>query len=121
MQLRQKSILPLVTLALLSSVCTSTQLRYNHNSQAKSLTSIYEQQVLDNLAMFMKNEDALPFFAVPKAGSADVTDSGALSASPLNGPARTVLSLTSLSRNNKIGWTTTPVTDPAKITLMRCA
>ena len=90
-------------------------------NQAKSLTGIYERQVLDNLAMFSQNPDALPFFAIPKAGSAQVTDSGAISASPLNGPIHTALSLTSLSRGNAETWTLEPVSDPAKLRRMRCA
>ncbi len=101
--------------------CTHTQLRYNHTRQARTLTGIYEKQVLDNLAMFRQNPNALPFFAVPKAGQAQVTDSGALSASPLNGPVHTTLSLQQLSRSNGGSWQIEPVSDPTKLKLMRCA
>lgn len=111
----------LLAVSLACTGCTHTQLRSGHVNQAKTLTGIYEKQILDNLAMFVANNEALPFFAVPKVGSVDVTDAGALSASPLNGPAHTVLSLTSLSRNNKQGWTIDPVSDPTRLILMRCA
>lgn len=114
-------VILLITLATISTGCSHTQLRYNHVNQAKSLTSIYEKQVLDNLAMFADNKEALPFFAVPSGGSATVNDAGALSASPLNGPVHTALSLSSLSRNSGGQWTFLPVTDPDKLRRMRCA
>lgn len=121
MRIQDKAVLVFLVFATLSAGCTHTQLRYNHTSQAKSLTGIYESQVLDNLAMFKKNPNALPFFAVPKAGSAQVSDNGAISASPLNGPAHTVLSLSSLSRNNVGSWTLEPISDPSKLRRMQCA
>ncbi|MCG8652110.1 MAG: hypothetical protein MI861_19885 [Pirellulales bacterium] len=117
-----KIFIPVLIVAVcLSTGCTHTQLRYSHVNQAKTLSGIYEKQVLDNLAMFAGNKNALPFFAVPSSGSATVADSGALSVAPLNGPGHTTLSLSNLSRNTLGSWTMEPVSDPKKLELMRCA
>jgi len=99
--------------------CTHRQLRYDHVVQARSLTTIYEQQVLDNLAMFSKNPDALPFFAIPGTGSASVTDNGGIAISPLNGPIRTIIGPLSGSRTNNQSWALIPVTDAAKLERMQ--
>lgn len=87
--------------------------------QARSLTTIYEQQVLDNLAMFSQSPDSLPFFAVPGTGSASVTDSGGVAAGPLNGPSRTIIGPLSIGRGNTQTWALIPITDPAKLERMQ--
>jgi len=104
-----------------ASGCAHMHLAYDHVRQASVLTSVHEKQVLDNLAMFLDNPEALPFYAMPGTGSAQVTDNGQLSASPLNGPTHTVLGPLALSRNNRLLMASTPVTDPAKLKRMRCA
>lgn len=108
-----------VSLMALSVGCTHRQLRYDHVMQARSITTIYEQQVLDNLAMFSSEPNSLPFFAIPTTGSANVTDGGQISAGPLNGPVRTVIGPLNLSRGNAQGWTLVPVTDFAKLERMQ--
>jgi hypothetical protein len=99
--------------------CTHRQLRYDNVMQARTLTTIYEQQVLDNLAMFSQSPDSLPFFAVPGAGSASVTDSGGIAASPLNGPIRTIIGPLQLGRGNTQTWALIPITDPDKLERMQ--
>src|SRR4051794_11674873 len=50
---------------LLASVgCTSVQLRNNTLSQAEAVHQVQQQQVLDNLAMFVVNPNAVPFFSI---------------------------------------------------------
>ena len=99
--------------------CTHRQLRYDHVMQARSLTTIYEQQVLDNLAMFARSQSALPFFAIPGTGTANVNDNGSIAASTLNGPLRTVIGPLGISRGNSQTWTMVPVTDSAKLERMQ--
>ena len=41
-----------------------------------TLSDIYTQQVLNNLAMFIRNPDALPFFAFPNQGTTQIQDTG---------------------------------------------
>lgn len=94
------SVFLLAVSLLAQTGCTHRQLRYDNVMQARTLTTIYEQQVLDNLAMFAQSPDSLPFFAVPGAGSASVTDTGSIAASPLNGPIRTIIGPLSLGRGN---------------------
>ena len=108
-----------VSLMTASLGCTHRQLRHDHVMQARTLTTIYEQQVLDNLAMFSQNIDAVPFFATPSAGSAQVTDNGSIAASTLNGPLRTVLGPLGLSRANTESWTLSPIRDEGKLRKMR--
>lgn len=114
-------VIVVVFLAMLNTGCLQSQLRHDHVYQARTLTEIYEQQVLDNLAMFRSNPNATPFFAIPSSGSADVTDSGQIKASPLNGPLHTALELSSLSRTNRGGWTIKPIVEPDRLNLMKCA
>ena len=108
-----------VSLMTASLGCTHRQLRHDHVMQARSLTTIYEQQVLDNLAMFSQNIDAVPFFATPSAGSAQVADNGGIAASTLNGPLRTVLGPFELNRANTESWTLAPISDEGKLRKMR--
>jgi len=118
--MRTKTLI-LVTLApvLLSLGCAHTQLRIGHVEQAKTLSTIHEQQVLDNIAMFHKGESAIPFFAFPNAGSAQITDNTSLGANTLNGPLGTVLGPLGLSRNNTQRWVMEPVSDERKLRAMR--
>lgn len=117
----------LITLAILGmsllSGCAHTQLRWNTTHQAKTLTDIYEQQVMDNLAMFVHDPNSLPSFAYPNAGGSDVTDGGTAGSGTTwkkLGFDQEVLSL-GASRSMKEAWTLTPVYDVRRLELMRCA
>ncbi len=111
-----------IGMSLLSG-CTHTQLRWNTTHQAKSLTDIYEQQVLDNLAMFVHNPNSLPSFAYPNTGRSDVTDKGSIGSDTTwnrLGFATEVLKLSG-GRDLYETWGLTPVYDPRRLELMRCA
>lgn len=105
--------------AILFAGCTHQQLKYNTVQQSGTLSRIYEQQVLDNLAMFVVDNQAIPNFALPSAGSSNVTDTGVIAASPIN-RLQTVIGLEG-SRGMQEAWTLDPIRDPAKLQRMRCA
>ena len=50
------------------------KLRHNSVHQASSVRDMQQQQVLDNLAMFMCYYDAMPFFSYPNQSGAQVSD-----------------------------------------------
>ena len=50
------------------------KLRHNSVTQASSVRDMQQQQVLDNLAMFMCCYDAMPFFSYPNQSRPQVTD-----------------------------------------------
>ncbi len=109
----------------LAQGCAHTQLRWNTVRQSRTLTEIYEQQVLDNLAMFVYDSNSLPFFSFPNAGGSNVNDAGAVTgvlnwAHGVGGLNNGALTLNG-SRNITESWTLTPIIDPVKLQLMRCA
>jgi len=105
--------------ALFVSGCQHTHLRHNTVYQAKTLSEIYEQQVLDNLAMIVHDAHALPFFAYPKDGSTNITDQATIAATPFRNFEH-VFGING-SRTGLEQWGLTPVADPAKLQLMQCA
>lgn len=118
-----------VSLAILSTAgCTHVQLRKNTVRQALTVADIHQQQVLNNLAMFVYDPNSLPTFSYPNQSSSNVTDtgsvtgSGALMRAPLG-----FLWLSNLSamlfaqRQAAEAFTLNPVNDPRKLELMRCA
>jgi hypothetical protein len=130
-----KRLVPLVVvISQLLMGCTDSQLRKNVVRQSLSVTEIAEQQVLDNLAMFVCSPNSLPSFAFPNQAGLFVTDTGnfgltptwqrfAQSSSPLNGLFlfnSLGLSLTG-QRQAQDAFTLTPINDPRKLELMRCA
>jgi hypothetical protein len=102
--------------------CTSVQLRNSAITHSMTLEEIYTQQVLNNLALFIENPDALPFFAFPNQGTTAVQDTGTA-----GGPGYTATHFVtsplgvSASRQKTENWVLNPVNDPAKLALMRCA
>ena len=114
-----KSLVLFLLLGLFATGCTHAQLRYNTTHQAKTLSQIYEQQVLDNLAMFCVDQHALPYFAYPKEGTGSVTDDGAFTGTPFN-TFRVAAGL-NFTRTNLEQWGLTPVSEPDKLKRMRCA
>lgn len=110
-----KRLVGLLGLCVLAG-CQHTHLRHNTVRQADTLNEIYEQQVLDNLAMFSMNPNALPSFAYPQDGSANITDKGGLSgASPLKSLRKLSFSL---ERSGLEQWGLIPVSDPARLERM---
>jgi hypothetical protein len=121
--------------------CTHTQLRNNSVNQAAALSEMEQQQVLDNLAMFVYDYDSMPFFSFPNQSGAQVTDQASANAQLGWGrvnmfagkgdnsskvfPFPLLLNAIGLSgggqRSQQESFTITPVNDPRKLELMRCA
>ena len=103
--------------------CAHTQARRHANHQAATIADLQQQQVLDNLALFMTNPDATPFFAVPTGGTAQIIDSASANVN-LVWSATTILTESlgiTGSRNVTSNWSLQPINDPDKLQLMRCA
>lgn len=109
--------------ALTSTGCTHVQLRHNSIRQSATVSEIYQQQVLENLAKFARDPNALPHFSVASGGLNSVNDSGSgqvglawntfrFTGATLGGNA---------ARGQAQNWTLVPVNDPRKLELMRCA
>ncbi len=120
--------------------CTHLRLQKNVINESWTIAQIQQQEVLNNLAMFVYNYDSLPSFAYPNQGAANVTDSGGASLSggfsrPITGGSSaaftpknfgqllfSALNLSgNASRQCQESFTLTPVNDPRKLELMRCA
>ncbi len=103
--------------------CASSQLRRHTLNQVQTVADLQYQQVLDNLAMFVSNPQAMPFFSVPGAGGTSISTTGQASNSitwNIAGFASDALTL-GASRTNGGTWTLAPINDPAKLERMRCA
>lgn len=118
----------LVPCALLVG-CTHMQLQRDTLGQFRTVSDLHQQQVLDNLAMFVYDPNSMPYFNVLGTGINEVTDTG--SAQNILTFARvaaanlfmvsqdaTTLNLQRVAREN---WSATPVNDPRRLELMRCA
>jgi hypothetical protein len=113
----------LISAAMAACGCTHSQLRWNTTHQSKTLTDIYEQQVLDNLAMFVYDPNSLPFFSTPSTGSSQVTDQGSVGSDfgwKAVGFDAAALKLFG-QRQMLESWSLSPVSDPRRLELMRCA
>src|SRR4051794_302749 len=108
---------------LLASVgCTSVQLRNNTLSQAEAVHQVQQQQVLDNLAMFVVNPNAVPFFSIAGAGQCSVSSQGSASTT-LNWIRSGFQSVgLTISGNELIqeNFTLAPLNDPDRLARMRC-
>lgn len=119
---RRPAVFALNVMVMLSG-CAHTHLRWNTTHQARTLTDIYEQQVLDNLARFVVEPGALPSFAYPNAGGADVSDNGTIGGDTGWDPFGFVSQSLSLGagRQTSESWTLEPIYDVRRLELMRCA
>lgn len=120
------------TLALCMTIltlggCTHQQLRSTTRHVEGTLTDLYYQQVLDNLALFMTNPAAMPYFAVTSNGVVQVSDAGTLAYqfnnNPFGSPVGVASNFFGLGGGRTVSaqWALTPVHDPAKLAIMRCA
>lgn len=125
-------VLSTLLLAVCSTGCTYHQLRKNTANQALTISELHQQQVLDNVALFVNNKDALPFFALPTQGTSEINDKGAITplltwsritTAPLVGDFlfNTAQTTMTAERAAKQNWTLNPINDPRKLELMRCA
>ncbi len=116
-----------IPLLLLASVCltgcTAAALRRESTGVSISVGDLYQQEVLDNLAKFVANPNAFPSFAYANQGSAIITDNGSLSIMPtwMQGGGNSLAATGTGSRNIQDSYTLTPVNDPRKLELMKCA
>ncbi len=118
--------------AMFFAGCTHTQLRKNTVNQSWTVGAIQQQQVLDNLAMFVCDHNSFPSFCYPNQGGSTVTDAG--NAGITSGWSQVVqgpragqflfsalgLSLTT-TRTAQEAFTLQPINDPRRLELMRCA
>jgi hypothetical protein len=116
-----------IPVLLLTSVCltgcTAAALRRESTGVSVSVGDLYQQEVLDNLAKFVVNYNAFPSFAYANQGSASITDEGSLTVAPTwVQQGMNMLGVTGVgSRNIQDSYTLTPVNDPRKLELMKCA
>ena len=93
----------------------------------QTVHDIQQQQVLDNLAMFVANPTAFPYFSIASQGSTAVVDQAGLSVAGEWQRALGVLyfyqllGTPSANRSDTENWTLNPVNDSVKLSLMRCA
>ncbi|HZZ26413.1 MAG TPA: hypothetical protein VFE46_00295 [Pirellulales bacterium] len=138
--------LAMVCLLAVSAGCTHVQLRKNSVHEAATVGDIQQQEVLDNLALFVYDYNSMPYFSYPLQGGASVTDQAGSGITPSFGRPITqglqfsaatgrftrppfflsfMLSTLGLSataqRQCQDSFTMIPVNDPRKLELMRCA
>jgi hypothetical protein len=110
--------------------CTDIPLRQNTERQAGALGDVYEQEVMNNLAMFVHDSGSMPWFSYANQGGSSVTDQGNVGATAgwSRGSAGTAPFLFNsvggslgLQRAQQESFTMTPVNDPRRLELMRCA
>lgn len=117
----------LAAVVLTFTGCTHVALRNNTVNQAWTVADVCQQQVLNNLAMFVFDPGSLPHFSYPNSSGSNVTDQGNMSATPGATPSSlgTVLFNGSFGlggfRQSFESFVLTPITDPRKLELMRCA
>lgn len=133
-RLSSSLVLAICGLAVLSGCATHRALVRITPAANGTLSDIYYQQVLDNVARFMVNPDSLPSFAMVTAGTVNVEDERSAGFNPTYNPTLTramqgggalpILSLffgTGASRRITENWSTTPVTDADNLRRLRCA
>ena len=97
--------------------CTGARLRTSTVQQASTLTNLQHQVVLNNLAIFVENPDAIPFQLNLHDGSTQISDLGQMD---LIGKQPIESGITG-SRTVVNSWLTTPVTDDVTLRLLRMA
>jgi hypothetical protein len=121
----------LLPAAMLLAGCQHISLRNHTERQARTLTELQYSQVLDNIALFTQNPNALPFFSVAGQGQTSnnyaPSPSGGLGWDLLNfnnGPPlfffdKANVAMTGTFTANE-GWNTLSVLNPDVLLLMRC-
>lgn len=106
--------------------CMAMHLQRLSNRQAKTVSEINEKQVLDNLATFVVDPNATPFFSVPGSSQNEIGANGEIGAS--DGAFRFAnfdqflgfINARS-STDANLSCTMTPTIDPNRLRLMQCA
>jgi hypothetical protein len=118
--------------ALLPTGCIHLPLRRNTVNQARIVSDIHQQQVVNNLAMFVYNPNSMPGFSYPTQGTNQITNSTTAGMTPGFGIptvgrhlGHVVFSAFGISLNQthqaNEAFTLVPINDPRKLELMRCA
>lgn len=108
--------------ATMLSGCAHTRLSRHSVKQARTLSDIQQQQVLENLALICSNPGALPHFATADGGGTRISDS-ANAGTRLSWNITTLTGVTGdagVSTNLQENWTLNPINDPVKLDLIRC-
>jgi hypothetical protein len=113
-----RSWTPLLLVLVVASGCTSVQLRNNTVRQVGTLTHLQHQVVLNNMAAYTCNPDAIPFQANLRIGATQIVDSASTSMGRYIGEFTALLGLSRTAVNQ---WMTAPVTDEATLRLLRIA
>jgi hypothetical protein len=110
--------------AVLGAGCVSRPLQRNTLKQVGTLSDLYQEQVLDNVAMFCANPDAVPSFAVPAGGVVSVqNEATGVLALQVTGKDLFLDSSGATVGGSRLvigNWSLAPINDPDKLGLMRC-
>lgn len=101
--------------------CTAGRLRQRTINQCSTLPELEYQQVLGNLAMFVRNPSALPWHVNLREGTTQITDSGTAGALVDLGPPAVTQPQIFGSRTAVAQWGMSPVIDPTELQLLRIA
>lgn len=107
-------------LVVATTGCTSAQLRCNLVQQTSSLTRLQHQVILDNLAAFSCNPDAVPFQMNLRTGATQVINSGNI-VGPWLAAAQAYSASIALTHTAVDQWLSSPVTEETTLRLMRIA
>jgi hypothetical protein len=116
----------LLAAIVVSAGCTHIQLRRNTVNQMSTVHELQQQQVLDNLAMFVHNRNSYPYFSIVVQGTSTLTDTGTLAVTDAWARTGGHLLYSALGANPTASraaaeaWTINPINDSVKLTLMRC-
>jgi hypothetical protein len=114
-----KTIVVLIALiAITGPGCAHHQLRYQMANQAQTVQHTFEEQVLDNLAMYCVRGDGVPFLTIPNEGATNVNGEASISSEPPLNPFLSAFAV-GAQRSNGNSWTLTPVTDEYKLRNVR--
>lgn len=112
-----------VSLLLLGGGCTHCQLQRSTVNAASTQTALQYQQILENLAIFVCNHEALPWHIKLEGGIVQVTDQGSFEIGPAQSNTGVVTWLPSLlaARTLVAQWQVDPTSDPGDLELLRLA
>jgi hypothetical protein len=111
---------------VLAGGCTHHQLRRSTNHTQQTMSDLRYKHVLDNLAMMVRNPAAVPNPVAINGGVVQISDNGMgignITWNPLGmvGTRQYFLGLTG-GRTVSEQWSLTPLHNPEKLELMRCA
>lgn len=124
--MRSGTHLVLVVLLIAITGCTHIALERRTVKQASTLTDLQYKQVLDNLAMFACNSEAMPWHVKLKGGLVQITDQGSSGfgadiAAAVSGDVTRLLPAVSAERGVVGQWELDPTAEPEELDLLRLA